>query len=129
MDPVHITARSVVPYPRSHGFLVLLCPQEHFNLSCHVGLVHGTRLLSLRWKRLLRDPVRAPDSLSCPEEASASKPSPGGLPVPLGCPVLSCLFSPGGLLILGGGVMSVLCRVCLAFPPLVSIFGLFPVLV
>ncbi len=29
--------------------------------------------LSLKWKRLLRDPVRAPDSLSCPEEASASK--------------------------------------------------------
>ncbi len=29
----------------------------------------------------------------------------------------------------GGGVMSVLCRVCHVFPPLVSIFGLFPVLV
>ncbi len=28
-----------------------------------------------------------------------------------------------------GGVMSVLCRVCLGFPPIVSIFGLFPVLV
>ncbi len=46
--------------------------------------------------------------------ASASELSPGGLPVPVGCPVpvLSCLFSPGGLLIppkypreiLGGGV-------------------------
>ncbi len=75
--------------------------------------------LSPKWKRLLRDPVRAPDSSSCPEEASASKPaqegflflwavlscpclfSPGGL----SCPCLfsprglSCLFSPGGLLI------------------------------
>ncbi len=28
-----------------------------------------------------------------------------------------------------GGVMSVLCRVCHVFPPLVSLFGLFPVLV
>ncbi len=45
--------------------------------------------------------MRAPDSSSCPEEASASELSPGGLPVPVGCPVpvLSCLFSPGGLLI------------------------------
>ncbi len=43
----------------------------------------------------------ASDSWSCPEEASASELSPGGLPVPVGCPVpvLSCLFSPGGLLI------------------------------
>ncbi len=61
--------------------------------------------------------------MSCPEEASASELSPGGLPVPVGCPVplclalvgcpvhvclalegcpvhvLSCLSSPGGLLI------------------------------
>ncbi len=29
----------------------------------------------------------------------------------------------------GGGVMSDLCRVRLVFPPLVSIYGLFPVLV
>ncbi len=65
--------------------------------------------LSRKWRRLLRDPVRAPDSLSCPEEASASElaqegscsrgtvlscvSSPGGL----SCPV--SLFSPGGLLI------------------------------
>ncbi len=28
-----------------------------------------------------------------------------------------------------GGVMSDLCRVCLVFPPLVSLYGLFPVLV
>ncbi len=83
--------------------------------------------------------MRAPDSWSCPEEASL-RASPGGLLVPVGCPVvtvwpwraflsscpvlsvwpwravlscfvLSCLFSPGGLLIpphfpmeiLGGG--------------------------
>ncbi len=35
-------------------------------------------LLSWIWKRLLRDPVRAPDSSSCPEEASTSKPSSKG---------------------------------------------------
>ncbi len=195
--------------------------------SGHGGHSQPPAPLSLRWKRLLRDPVRAPDSSSCPEEASASELSPGGLPVPVGCPVpvLSCLFSPGGLLIppnfpreifwggrkgsgcggraegteakapkttchgllsslhrhglqssqlhhgpclsvplwrspscvpvrvcpegpperppplpdgtvkardepfREGGVMSVLCRVCHVFPPLVSIFGLFPVLV
>ncbi len=51
--------------------------------------------------------------MSCPKEASASENSPGGLPVPVGClvlsvwpwravlscHVLSCLSSPGGLLI------------------------------
>ncbi len=200
-------------------------------------LGQGTAPLSLRWKRLLRDPVRAPDSSSCPEEASASKPAQEGFwflwdvlsclsgPGVLSCHVLLCVCSPGGLLIppdfpreilLGGkrgsgcrgraegteakapedhlpwppelptppwppelpappwslsvcsalevpvlcscpclswgasrtptppprwnclgsgrafqegGVMSVLCRVCHVFPPLVSIFGLFPVLV
>ncbi len=46
-----------------------------------------------RWKRLLRDPVRAPDTSLCPEEASASELSPGGLPVPVGCPV--CLAPEG----------------------------------
>ncbi len=152
-----------------------------------------------------------PLTLSCPEEASASKPAQEGFwflwavlsvwpwRAFLSCFVLSCLFSPGGLLIpphfpreifwggskssgcrgpedylpwppelpappwlpelpappwslsvcstqsahppspmellrlgtslSGGGVMSVLCRVCHVFPPLVSIFGLFPVLV
>ncbi len=61
-------------------------------------------LLSQKWKRLLRDPVRAPDSSSCPEEASASKLAQEGflfLWV-----VLSCVFSPVG------AVMS--CPVCLA---------------
>ncbi len=67
--------------------------------------------------------MRAPDVMSCPEEDSASELSPGGLPVPVGCPapvclalevcpvpaclalegcpvqVLSCLSSPRGLLI------------------------------
>ncbi len=70
--------------------------------SCngHGGHSQPPAPLSLRWKRLMRDPVRAPDSSSCPKEASASELSPGGLPVPVGCPVpvLSCLFSPGGLL-------------------------------
>ncbi len=65
--------------------------------------------LSRMWKQLLRDLVRAPDSLSCPEEASGSElaqegflflwavlccvSSPGGL----SCPV--SVSSPGGLLI------------------------------
>ncbi len=69
--------------------------------SGHGGRSQPPAPLSLRWKRLLRDPVRAPDTSSCPEEASASELSPGGLPVPVGCrvPVLSCLSSLGGLLI------------------------------
>ncbi len=63
------------------------------------------------WKRLLRDLVRAPDSSSCPEKASASKPAQegfwflwdvlsclSGLGV-LSCHVLFCVSSPGGLLI------------------------------
>ncbi len=33
-------------------------------------------LLSWRWKRVPRDPVRTPDVSSCPEWTSASKPSP-----------------------------------------------------
>ncbi len=66
-------------------------------------------LQSQEWKRLLRDPVRAPDSSSCPEEASASKLAQEGfwflwavLFVCLaleGYPVLLCVFSPGVLLI------------------------------
>ncbi len=81
------------------------------------------------WKRLLRDPVRAPDVM--PRGSLSFQASPGGLLVPVGCPVLSvwprraflscfvlsCLFSPGGLLIPphfpreifgGGGVVRVL---------------------
>ncbi len=169
-------------------------------------------LLSLKWRRLQRDPGRAPDSSSCPEEASASELSPSSCSCGLSSPVL-CVFSPEGFRIplaapwnffLGrgskalavvarprpwlqgppamasrapsstlasvcpfhsrgpcpvscpsvswgasrvltlpprwkcysvgralreGGVMSVLCRVCLVFPPLVSLFGLFPFLV
>ncbi len=100
------------------GRLVWLCPRRPFPAAC--------LSLSLKWKRLLRDPVRAPHSLSCPEEASASKLAQEGflflwavlsclVPVclsPVGCPVhvclalcglschvLSCLSSPGGLLI------------------------------
>ncbi len=91
---------SLAPWIKStcHGqecrVSVLLCPQEHFKLtlSCPWRLVWGRRLLlwwprrpfqppaplSPKWKRLLRDPVRAPDSSSCPEEASASKPAQEG---------------------------------------------------
>ncbi len=87
-----------------------------FCYVCHVFpplvSIFGLFPAPLSWKRLLRDPVRAPDVMSCPEEASASELSPGGLPVPVGCPVpvclalegcpvpvFSCLSSPGGLLI------------------------------
>ncbi len=73
--------------------------------------------LSLKWRRSLRDPVRAPDSWSCPEEASASELALEGFLFLWA--VLSCLFSPGGLLIpphfpreffLGGGSKSSGCR-------------------
>ncbi len=75
--------------------------------------------------------MRAPDSVM-PRGSLSFQASPGGLPVPVGCPVLSvwpwraflscfvlsCLFSPGGLLIpphfpreiLGGGSKSSGCR-------------------
>ncbi len=57
-------------------------------------------LLSLMWKRLLRDLVRAPDSLSCPEEASASELAQEGflfLWAVLSCPV--CLALEGCLVL------------------------------
>ncbi len=63
-------------------------------------------LLSLKWKRLLRDPVRAPDSLSCPEEASASKLAQEGFLFLWA--VLSCLV-PVCLVLCG-----LSCPVCLA---------------
>ncbi len=48
----------------------------------------------LEMEAVAEGPCRAPDSSSCPEEASASELSPRGLPVPVGCPVpvlfLSC---------------------------------------
>ncbi len=64
--------------------------------------------LSRKWRRLLRDPVRAPESLSCPEEASASELAQEVFLFLGDCLVLSvwprraflsCLFSPRGLLI------------------------------
>ncbi len=67
----------------------------------------GHAPLSPKWKRSLR----APDSSSCPEEASASKPAQEGFwflwdvlsclsgPGVLSCHVLFCVSSPGGLLI------------------------------
>ncbi len=57
---------------------------------------HSQPPASLSWKRLLRALMRAPNSSSWPEEASASKTSPGGIPVPVGCHVLSGLSSPVG---------------------------------
>ncbi len=59
------------------------------------------------WKRLLRDPVRAPDVMSCPEEASASKPAQEGFWFLWD--VLSCLSGPGGL-----SCLVLYCLVCLA---------------
>ncbi len=91
---------SLAPWIKStcHGqecrVSVLLCPQEHFKLtmSCHS---QPPAPLSLRWKRLLRDPVRAPDTSSCPEEAPASKPAQEGFWFLWD--VLSCLSGPGVL--------------------------------
>ncbi len=114
-----ISARSVVP--RSHGSSSLIMARSAVPRSCGSSslisarsagprsrgssslisgtyprrLVWGRRLLllwprrpsfPLKWKWVLRDPSRAPDSSSCRH----------GLPVPVGCPVLSCVFSPGG---------------------------------
>ncbi len=89
--------------------------------SCPWRLVWGRRLLilwprrpfqppaslSLIWKRLLGDPVRAPDSSSCPEEASAFKPSQEGFWFLWD--VLSCLSGPGGF-----SCHVMYCPVCLA---------------
>ncbi len=78
--------------------------------------------LLLNWRRSLRDPVRAPDSWSCPEEASASELAQEGFwflwdvlsclsgPGGLSCRrVLSCLSGPGGL-----SCRVLYCPVCLA---------------
>ncbi len=48
--------------------------------------------------------------MSCPEEASASELSPGGLPVPVGCPVPVCLALEGCPV----PVLFMYCPVCLA---------------
>ncbi len=97
-------------------FLVLLCPQEHFNPPCLVlsmetrlgqvaTLVMATEaipshlpLLLLKCWRLLRDRGRAPDSSSCPKEASASELSPRRASCSCGfsCPVC---FSGGPCLV------------------------------
>ncbi len=75
--------------------------------SGHGGHSQPPAPLSPKWKRSLR----APDSSSCPEEASASKPAQEGFwflwdvlsclsgPGVLSCHVLFCVSSPGGLLI------------------------------
>lgn len=64
--------------------------------------------LLLKWRRSLRDPVRAPDTWSCPEEASASELAQEGFWFLWD--VLSCLSGPGGLSC--RRVLS--CPVCLA---------------
>ncbi len=91
---LHVTASSAV-------FKYCLALRNSFKVSCRscprrLVWCRPPASLSRKWKRLLRDPARAPDSSSCSEEASASKPSPGGLPVPVGCPVPSGLSSPVG---------------------------------
>ncbi len=109
---------SLAPWIKStcHGQecpVVLLCPQEHFKLTLSC-LVHGDSSgaggsscsghgghsqppapLLLKWRRSLRDPVRASDSWSCPEEASASELALEGFLFLWA--VLSCLSGPGGL--------------------------------
>ncbi len=105
VDLVHNMARSAVCMSCCAHRNILM----NLVLSCLRRLVESRRLmaeetipsrlplLSLMWKRLLRDLVRAPDSLSCPEEALASKLAQEGflfLWVVLSCPVR--LFSHGG---------------------------------
>ncbi len=57
--------------------------------------------MSWKWKRKLREPCEGPWCLVMPRRSLSFLARPGGLPVPVGCPVpvLFCLFSPGGLLI------------------------------
>ncbi len=78
-----ITARSVVPCSQEPWILSLVVPTgivlKNFVLSVlsmETRLGQAVPLLSWRWKRLLRDPVRAPDITSCPEWNSTSKSSP-----------------------------------------------------
>ncbi len=82
VDPVHNTARSAVCLScRAHRNILTI-------LSCLVHRDSSGAPLSPKWKRLLRDPVRAPDSVM-PRGSLSFQASPGGLPVPVGCPVLS----------------------------------------
>ncbi len=60
-----------------------------------------------KWRRKLREPCEGPWCLVMPRRSLSFRASPGGLPVPVGCHVLSCLFSPGGLS----------CPVCLCLAP------------
>ncbi len=69
--------------PWRHGLKFCHAHKSSFNPFCLVGHVHGDSssccgLLHLlrKWKRLLRDPVSAPDFTSCPELTSASELSP-----------------------------------------------------
>ncbi len=48
-------------------------------------------LLLLKWRRLLRDPGRAPDSSSCPKEASELSPRSASCSCGLSCPVCLAL--------------------------------------
>ncbi len=142
---------SLAPWIKStcHGqechVSVLLCPQEHFNLPCLV-LSMETRLgqaaprvvameailaacpLVAEVEAVAEGPCEGPWLLVMPRRSLSLRASPGGLLVPVGCPVLSvwpwraflsscpvlsvwpwravlscfvlsCLFSPGGLLI------------------------------
>ncbi len=60
-----------------------------------------------KWRQKLREPCEGPWCLVMPRRSLSFRASPGGLPVPVGCHVLSCLFSPGGLS----------CPVCLCLAP------------
>ncbi len=110
---IQSTSRPGVPchVPRVMVLKSCLALRNSFNVSCRSCPWRLVQLpASLSWKRLLRDPVRAPDVMSCPEEASASKLSPGGLPVPVGCPVPVCLALEGCPV----PVLFLSCPVCLA---------------
>ncbi len=110
---------------------VLLCPQEHFKSSCHVlsmetrlgqaapCLVAMEAILAacppvVDMEAVTEGPFEGLWLLVMPKGSLSLQASPGGLLVPVGCPVLSvwpwrafllcfvlscCVFSPGGLLI------------------------------
>ncbi len=114
VDQVHMS-RPGVPcvFCRAHRNILT-------TMSCLVhGDSSGAAPLLLKWRRSLRDPVRAPDSWSCPEEASASELAHEGFWFLWD--VLSCLSGPGGLSC-HCGMSCLVCRTLLSSCPVLSVW-------
>ncbi len=119
---------SLAPWIKStcHGqecrVSVLLCPQEHFKEPClgqaaplvvAMEAILAACPLVVEVEAVAEGPCEGPWCHVMPRGSLSFQASPGGLLVPVGCPVLpvwpwraflscfvlSCLFSPGGLLI------------------------------